>query len=141
MTVKTYIDKRLHIFDYDETLYINNTYENKIIYKHYIINTIRNLKHQGKLIAMASHNVDAKYYFYNRYPEIYNCFDMFVCEYPLNKDIMVSGILEKLNCKPDEAIFYDDRKYNLDLVQKLGVFCYLVDETIGIKFEDIVIKD
>jgi len=66
---------------------------------------------------------------------------MFVCEYPLNKDIMVSNILKSLNCQPDEAIFYDDRKYNIDLVKQLGVFCYLVDETIGINFEDIVIKN
>ena len=141
MTVKTYIDKRLHIFDYDETLYINSSYVNKIAYKHYIINKILELKSQGKLIAMASHNINAEMYFCTRYPEIYHCFDMFVCEYPLNKDIMVSSILENLNCKPDEAIFYDDRKYNIKLVEQLGVFCYLVDETIGIKFEDIVIKD
>lgn len=141
MTIQTYLDKRLHIFDYDETLYINSTYENKIIYKHYIINKIRDLKQRGKLIAMASHNIDAEYYFHSRYPEIYNCFDMFVCKYPMNKDLMVSSILEKLNCTPDEAIFYDDRTYNIDLVEKLGVFCYLVDETKGINFEDIVIKD
>ena len=141
MTVKTYIDKSLHIFDYDETLYIKNTYENQIAYKYYIINTIKNLRKQGKLIAMASHNVDAESYFYHRYPEIYHCFDMFICEYPKDKNIMVSRILEKLNCKPDEAIFYDDRKYNIKLVEQLGVFCYLVDETIGIKFEDIYFKD
>jgi HAD superfamily phosphatase (TIGR01681 family) len=141
MTIQTYLDKRLHIFDYDETLYINNKYENKIDYQHYIIKIIKNLKQQGKLIAMASHNVNAESYFCHKYPEIYQCFDMFVCEYPLNKDIMVSNILEQLNCKPDEAIFYDDRQYNLDLVEQLGVFCYLVDETIGIKFENIVIKD
>lgn len=141
MTFKTYMDKRLHIFDYDETLYINNTSENNKKYKTYITNTIRNLRKQGKLIAMASHNINAEMYFCTRYPEIYHCFDMFVCEYPLNKDIMVSSILEILNCKPDEAIFYDDRKYNIELVEQLGVFCYLVDETIGIKFEDIVIKD
>lgn len=141
MTVETYLDKRLHIFDYDETLYINNTYENKIAYQHYIIKIIKDLKQRGKLIAMASHNIEAESYFYSRYHEIYNCFDMFVCKYPLNKDIMVSNILEKLNCKPHEAIFYDDRKYNIERVEKLGVFCYLVDETKGIKFEDIVIKD
>lgn len=141
MTVETYLDKRLHIFDYDETLYINSTYENKIAYQNYIINTIKELKRQGKLIAMASHNVDAQYYFYNRCPEIYNCFDMFVCEYPLNKDIMVARILDKLKCTSDDAIFYDDRKYNIDLVEKLGVFCYLVNTTTGIKFEEIVIKD
>lgn len=141
MTVETYLDKRLHIFDYDETLYINSTYENKIAYQNYIINTIKELKRQGKLIAMASHNVDAQYYFYNRYPEIYNCFDMFICEYPLNKDIMVARILDKLKCTSDEAIFYDDRKYNIDLVEKLGLFCYLVNTTTGIKFEEIVIKN
>lgn len=141
MTVETYLDKRLHIFDYDETLYINNTYENKIAYQHYIIKIIKDLKQKGKLIAMASHNIEAESYFSSRYPEIYNCFDMFVCKYPMNKDLMVSNILELLNCKPHEAIFYDDRKYNIERVEKLGVFCYLVDETKGINFEDIVIKD
>lgn len=141
MTFKTYIDKRLHIFDYDETLYSNSTYENNKKYKTYIINTILDLKQKGKLIAMASHNINAESYFYRIYPEIYHCFDMFVCEYPLNKDIMVASILDNLNCKPDEAIFYDDRKYNIERVEQLGVFCYLVDETIGIKFEDIVIKE
>jgi predicted phosphatase len=141
MTIQTYLDKRLHIFDYDETLYINSSHENKRTYNHYIIKKILELKSQDKLIAMASHNIYAKSLFHSRYPEIYHCFDMFVCEYPKDKDIMVSSILEKLNCTPDEAIFYDDRTYNIDLVGKLGVFCYLVDETIGIKFEDIVIKN
>lgn len=140
MTVKTYLDKRLHIFDYDYTLYINDTYKNKIDYEDYIIKTIQNLKKQGKLIAMASHNIKAKEYLSYKYPEIYHCFDMFVCEYPLNKDIMVSNILDNLNCTPDEAIFYDDTKYNIELVEKLGVFCYLVDENTGIKFENILIK-
>jgi HAD superfamily phosphatase (TIGR01681 family) len=141
MTIQTYLDKRLHIFDYDETLYINSSHENKRTYHHYIIKKILELKSQGKLIAMASHNIYAKSFFHSRYPEIYHCFDMFVCEYPLNKDIMVSNILKSLNCQPDEAIFYDDRKYNIDLVKQLDVFCYLVDETIGINFEDIVIKN
>ena len=53
MTVETYIDKRLHIFDYDHTLYISSTYEKRLTYKNYIINTIRDLKQKGKLIAMA----------------------------------------------------------------------------------------
>ena len=75
-----------------------------------------------------------KYYF------LYSCFDIFVCDYPIDKKFMVSFILDHLNCKSDEAIFYDDRKYNIESVEKLGVFCYLVDKTTGIKFEDISIK-
>lgn len=137
MTIETYIDKRLHIFDYDDTLYINSEYENTVTYKNYIIDTILNLKRRGKLIAMASHNINAELYVYNKYPEIYHCFDMFICEYPIDKKILVSRILEKLNCKSNEAIFYDDRKYNIESVEQLGVFCYLVDKTTGIKFEDI----
>ena len=141
MTVETYIDKRLHIFDYDHTLYISSTYEKRLTYKNYIINTIRDLKQKGKLIAMASHNINADKYVYREYPEIYNCFDVFVCDYPIDKKFMVSFILDHLDCKPNEAIFYDDRTYNIESVEKLGVFCYLVNKTTGIKFEDISIKN
>lgn len=133
MTIETYIDKRLHIFDYDDTLYIKSTYKNRVTYKNYIIDIILDLKKRGKLIAMASHNIKAELYVYNEYPEIYDCFDMFVCEYPMDKKYLVSHILEKLNCKSNETIFYDDRKYNIESVEQLGVFCYLVDNTTGIK--------
>jgi len=141
--VKTYHDKRLHIFDYDYTLYLDYhmPYENQYRYKQYVINKIKGLKEEGKLIAMASHNASAKWYIYDLYREIYNCFDMFICQYPRNKDTMVSEILERLNCKPEEAIFYDDVKSNTDLVELLGVTSYLVDDKRGIVFEEIQIVD
>lgn len=141
--VKTYQDKRLHIFDYDYTLYLDYhmPYENRYRYKQYVIDKIKGLKEEGKLIAMASHNSSANKRVYELYREIYNCFDMFICQYPRNKDTMVSEILERLNCKPEDAIFYDDVKSNTDLVESLGVTSYLVDDKRGIVFEEILIVD
>lgn len=140
---KTYQDKHLHIFDYDYTLYLDRMMptEERAQYKRYVIDKIKGLKEQGKLIAMASHNASAKRYVYELYREIYNCFDMFICQYPRNKDTMVSEILERLNCKPEDAIFYDDVKSNTDLVERLGVTSYLVDDRQGIVFEKIEIID
>jgi predicted phosphatase len=100
---------------------------------------IKTLKSEGKLIAMASHNQSAREYIKRSYNDIYNCFDFFVCEYPMAKDIMVSMILEQLQCKPEEAIFYDDVKSNIDIVQKLGVTSYLVNDRRGIVFDEIKI--
>jgi len=141
MTVQTYRDKRLHIFDYDYTLYLHRSMsiEERSRYKKYVIDKIKSLKKQGKLIAMASHNSTAKVIIYQLYRDIYHCFDMFICEYPRDKDKMVSEILEKLNCKPEDAIFYDDMKWNTDLVERLGVTSYLVDNKRGIVFEEIEI--
>jgi predicted phosphatase len=140
---KTYQDKRLHIFDYDYTLYLDGCMptEERAQYKKYVIDKIKGLKEGGKLIAMASHNASAKWYVYELYREIYNCFDMFICQYPRDKDTMVSEILERLNCKPEEAIFYDDVKYNTDLVERLGVTSYLVDDRRGIVFDEIQIVE
>lgn len=138
---KTYLDKHLHIFDYDFTLYLDYSCENREIYKQYVIDKIKLLKSRGHLIAMASHNASAKTYIYEKYNEIYNCFDMFICQYPRDKDTMVSEILERLNCKPEQAIFYDDVKSNTDLVERLGVTSYLVNYRRGIVFEEIKIID
>ena len=141
MTVRTYRDKRLHIFDYDYTLYLDGCMptEERAQYKEYVIDKIKGLKKGGKLIAMASHNASAKWYVYELYREIYNCFDMFICQYPRDKDTMVSEILERLNCNPEEAIFYDDVESNTDLVERLGVTSYLVNDRRGIVFEEIEI--
>lgn len=135
----SYKDKQLHIFDYDNTLYLDRSVdsEKREIYKKYVIDRIKELKKEGKLIAMASHNICASDYIYMKYNEIYRCFDMFICEYPRDKDVMVSKILEELNCKPEQAIFYDDLEKNVNLVKNLGVYCYLVDEFVGIEFEKI----
>jgi predicted enzyme involved in methoxymalonyl-ACP biosynthesis len=137
----SYKDKHLHIFDYDYTLYLNFLSENRGIYKQYVINKIKDLKSRGNLIAMASHNASARTYIYEKYNDIYKCFDMFICEYPRDKDTMVSEILKRLNCKPEQAIFYDDVKLNTNLVRNLGVSTYLVNDNFGINFEDIVFDE
>ena len=134
-TLKTYKDKQLHIFDYDYTLYI---LEANDVYKNYVKKKILELYNMGKTIAIASHNICAKRNLQKKYSDIYHCFSKFICDYPREKDSMVREILNDFKYGPDDAIFYDDMRFNVEKVRDLGVTTYLVNTFNGIIFEDIV---
>lgn len=131
----TYKDKLLHIFDYDYTLYILELDDK---YKNYVSDKILELYNMGKRIAMASHNMCAENNVRKKYSNIYHCFSKFICDYPRPKDSMVLEILNHFDCDPSDAIFYDDLRKNVELVRELGVTTYLVNESRGIEFEDII---
>lgn len=119
-----YQEKRLHIFDLDDTLYLRNRIEDTDEYHAQVKKMIKDLKKDGKIIAMASHNSNPHYYLSNM--GIINYFDIIIGEYPREKDDMVNEILLQTGCDVTEAVFYDDQKYNIDIVGNLGVTVYHV---------------
>lgn len=135
-TYETYKDKKIHIFDYDYTLYDD---ARSSFYDNYLREKLTELKAMGKCLTIASHNASAKEYIHRK--SLGHFFDMYICEYPRSKDTMVSEILEKMGYTPQDAIFYDDMEYNVDDVSKLGVASYLVNDFTGIIFENIIIDD
>jgi FMN phosphatase YigB (HAD superfamily) len=138
----SYKDAFLHIFDYDDTLMLHScprSEQNR--YFNYIIKRIIELKKLGKKIAMASHNRSAETYLYSENPLLYCLFDKFICDYPRPKDCMINEILKEFECKPEDAIFYDDLQSNINLAKNLGVNTYFVEDKFkGIDFDEIKLR-
>ena len=101
-TYETYKDKKIHIFDYDYTLYDDSRSD---FYDNYLREKLTELKAMGKCLTIASHNGNAKEYLHRK--SFGHFFDMYICEYPRSKDTMVTEILEKMGYMPQDAIFYE----------------------------------
>lgn len=128
-----YFDKKLHIFDLDDTLILwkhrSPDYERKV--KEMLIK----LKNSGKILALASHNRSPRFYLVRM--GVNELFDIVIGEYPRDKDNMVQKILQETGCDIKDAIFYDDQMHNIEKVKALGVESYHVKEN-GIEFELVI---
>lgn len=136
--IKTfYKNKKLFVFDLDDTLYNNFCISGDIVltseYKENLYNFIKNLKNSGKILAIASHNAKPKETFktmkvckffdedlilgpkhiYENEKHLYDAkklkFSYFAdyTYYP-RKSEMIKELMEKFNVNTEEVIFFDD---------------------------------
>jgi FMN phosphatase YigB (HAD superfamily) len=124
--------KKLHIFDLDDTLYLRQltSYEDEIRSRINMKIMLEELKKDGKILAMASHNTNPRYCLNQM--QCSHLFDIVIGEYPRPKDSMIREILEKTGCNKEEAVFYDDMEYNIKLVSQMGIDVYHVKTKYGI---------
>jgi len=88
-----------------------------------VINLIKRLKKKYKIGLLTNNNVwleeiNKKYKLYRLFDEIVNSFDVKATK-PSKK--IYSIILKKLNVKPNECIFIDDKKENVVAAEKIGM--------------------
>lgn len=100
-----------------------------------LIEIIRKLKTKGFKTALLS-NASHTYFeneIYPKFPEFKNLFDQIVISSSVGMMKPDPNIflytLKKLSSKPDECIFIDDSKENIDATTKLGINPFLFTET------------
>lgn len=144
------IDKEVktYVFDLDNTLYMHNVNEEYFLeYKLKLIKFLRELKENGIILCIATHNKNPV-----NYLNELNIKDLFehiiyeqrdVCSY-LNKitdytpkSEMIKEIMELTNCNSNEVIFFDDDMYNIRDVESKNIKSILVCDKIGITFDNI----
>ena len=126
-----FINKKLYIFDLDNTIYLRKVKSHSQTYYHNIIkDTLLQLKTNGKTLCLASHNVNCIYCL--KTMNIYHLFDYIIGEYPRSKDTMVIEILDKTGYKKNNVIFFDDLLKNINIVSNIGINCYLIKSKFGI---------
>jgi HAD superfamily phosphatase (TIGR01681 family) len=125
----TATEKKLYIFDLDDTLYLRCTTDYTILHK-YIKEIIRKLHKAGKILCIASHNTSVEYCL--KELDIHHLFTYIIGEYPRNKGNMILEILEYTNINKDDAIFFDDLYKNIQAVSDLGVDSYHIKSNLGI---------
>jgi len=133
-------NKRLYIFDLDDTLYLRtlrgliNNYDNycdiDIDKLHeYIKEIIYKLHESNKILCIASHNPCVKYCL-NKLG-ILHLFTYIIGE-KRNKKSMVLEILNHTQIAYDEAIFLDDLIDNIKDVSELGLESHFLGSNLGI---------
>jgi HAD superfamily phosphatase (TIGR01681 family) len=139
---------KVFVFDLDNTLYLhsaNHIYSDN--YHKQVKSFLENLKAQNKILCIATHNKNPKYYLERM--QIFDLFDHIkletknvnpftntVDEYT-GKNEMVQEIIDTIGCKKEEVIFFDDLNYNINLVENIGVKSIKVSQEKGIDFKDI----
>ncbi|MFH8080496.1 MAG: HAD family phosphatase [Candidatus Aenigmatarchaeota archaeon] len=88
-----------------------------------VINIIKNLKKNYKLGLLTNNNawleeINKKYDFYKYFDVVINSCDVGISK--PNKEIYIM-MLERINAKPKECIFIDDKKKNVEAAIKLGI--------------------
>lgn len=138
------MDKKLFIFDLDDTLYLRKLskqydysedilyYLKELLYYHQIRHILYKLKQKNKIIALASHNLNPIPIL--NYLEITQYFSIII-GLRIDKDIMVSNILKETNCSKEETIFFDDQLTNIIKVNELGIDVYYVEDMFGIDLD------
>lgn len=132
------MDKKLFIFDFDDTIYLHNipTYENEI-YLFQMLKLFDYLKNNNKILAIASTNQYVEDELYSIFGLSYsNYFDIIIGE-RYHKKYMFPKILEHTKCLPSDTIFFDDLKKNTDQANSLGITTYHVTSKYGIDLEKL----
>jgi HAD superfamily phosphatase (TIGR01681 family) len=123
--------KKLYIFDLDDTIYLRKVNKTSQYDYHKLIRKVlTSLKKEGKVLCMASHNLDPISYLEEL--GVYHLFDYIIGEYPRKKDSMVLEILERTGYEKQDVIFFDDMDWNTEPVSKMGIDCYLIKSRLGI---------
>lgn len=107
--------------DVDSYLHIDNQ----------LVDTIKNLKNKGYKIALLS-NGNSSFFerkLYIMFPEFKSLFDEIIISSNIgmvkpNDDIYFYA-LDKINSKPEESVFIDDNKMNIDAAENLGIKSFL----------------
>lgn len=122
-------EKKLYIFDLDNTLYLREVYYDGEYHK-YIKDILLRLYNSGKILCMASHNNSVNYYL--REMGVSHLFTHVIGEYPRNKGHMVEEILGLTGMNKTDTIFFDDIHYNIKDVSDVGVESYHITSNMGI---------
>lgn len=126
-----FCDKKMYIFDFDFTLHFHRKFMGHFDCPcSYIEEILETLKKKGKILCIASHNRDIN--FYVDILDLEHLFD-YICQVTdfngelIKKDIMITDILKKYKYDPEDVIFFDDQKRQIDIVeQSLNIDCYHV---------------
>lgn len=142
---KTISDYKVFVFDLDNTLYLHGADEMyKQIYHEQVKVFLQNLKNNGKILCIATHNKNPTIYL--DILKITSLFHYIISEqknvHPsLNsiheytgKDEMINELISKIGCTNKEIIFFDDANYNIKKVESIGVKSILVSDQTGIDF-------
>lgn len=141
-------DYKVFVFDLDNTLYLHSVdYSYRQEYTQKIKDFLQNLKDNGKILCLATHNT-APYYYLSRM-DIHDLFQEIIYEtrdvHPslnsiydyTNKKDMIQEIIDKTNVSTQEVIFFDDVCYNINQVKSLGIESIHVSPKKGIVLENI----
>jgi HAD superfamily phosphatase (TIGR01681 family) len=141
-------DYKVFVFDLDNTLYLHSVdYSYRQEYTQKIKDFLQQLKDNGKILCLATHNKSPYNYLsrmdiYDLFHEIIyekkdvNPWDNSIYEYT-NKKYMIQEIIDKTNVSTQEVIFFDDVYYNVDEVKSLGIESIRVSPKTGIILEKI----
>jgi len=141
-------DYKVFVFDLDNTLYLHLVdYSYREEYTQKIKDFLQQLKDNGKILCLATHNKSPYNYLsrmniYDLFHEIIyekrdvNPWDNSIYEYT-NKKYMLQEIIDKTNVSTQEVIFFDDVYYNVDEVKSLGIESIRVSPKKGIVLEKI----
>lgn len=138
-------DYKVFVFDLDNTLYLHNAdVMHTQIYHEQVKVFLQNLKNDGKILCIATHNKNPIVYL--DMIKITSLFHYIISEqknvYPsLNrideytgKDEMINELISKIGCTNEEILFFDDANYNIKKVESIGVKSILVSDQTGIDF-------
>lgn len=136
----------VYVFDLDNTLYLHMVNDEcKLKYNKKVKDFMIFLKSKNKKLCIATHHRDPNKLLIEL--GINDLLDIVVYEtrygiYNINeftkKSDMIKSIQEKLGCKRDEIIFFDDFAYNIKNVSEINVKSVLVSEYLGINFDEYV---
>ncbi len=144
-------DYKVFVFDLDNTLYLHLVdYSYREEYTQKIRDFLQQLKDNGKILCLATHNKSP--YSYLSRMDIYDLFHEIIYEtrdvHPslnsiydyTNKKDMVQEIIDKTNVSTQDVIFFDDVYYNINEVKSLGIESIRVSPKKGIVLEKIKVN-
>ena len=130
---------KLVIFDLDDTL-VHEGFEdyNESLLCNDVLNVLEDLKRNGHLLAIASHNEDAE--IIAKKCGISQFFDIIVgyCPDTYSKLPLVEEILEFTKKSKDDIVFFDDLYENISELHRNGMKAKKVNWEIGITKRDIL---
>lgn len=144
-------DYKVFVFDLDSTLYLHYADEMyKQIYHEQVKVFLQNLKNNGKILCIATHNknptiyldmlkITSLFHYIISEQKNVNSYSNSIHEYT-GKDEMINELISKIGCTNEEIIFFDDIKYNIKKVESIGVKSILVSDQTGIDFTKLNIS-
>lgn len=143
---------KVFVFDLDDTLYMHSLNENdKTVYHEQVKIFLESLYNSGKIICIATHNKNP--YNYLEKLNIVPLFDHIIWEQknvnPIfntiydytGKDEMIKELVGKIGCTIEDIVFFDDSKYNIDVVKSIDVASIHVSNKTGIVFKELAKND
>lgn len=136
---------KIFVFDLDYTLFLHDNHTD--IYNDQVVKLLQTLKDNNKILCIATHNSYPSQYLMQM--KIKHFFDCIIYEtrslYSFDdiesftpKKLMLSQIIDKYNCTPNDIIFFDDNPYNIDQVELLNIKTILVQDDVGINTTSII---
>jgi HAD superfamily phosphatase (TIGR01681 family) len=149
-TDKQLKDYKIFVFDLDNTLYLHNVRgEYRDVYHKKVKNFLNYLKDYGKLLYIASHNLEPKCLLLEleiplitfdgiiKETKDVNPHSNTISEYTSKKDMICEILENHKDLSYEDVVFFDDNKYNIKEVESINVKSIYIDESKGINFSDI----